>query len=150
MSELFDSLMKTAGRTAAVSRLARIQAQNMVLDGILTDDDVLEISALFPEWTPWNYSIGAVRNHHNQVWQCVQAHDSGANPSWTPEATPALWSAYHAENPAQARAWIKPSGAQDAYQKGEVMRYVDEEIYRSKLDANVHSPEEYAQGWEKL
>lgn len=132
----------------AVFSLARMQAQSLAVDGALTDDNVLEVAALFPAWTPGGYDVGDVRNHTGQVWQCCQGHDSRPNPGWEPGTVPALWSPYHASDARLARPWVKPTGAQDAYQKGEVMIWTDETIYRSKLDANVHNPGEYLQGWE--
>lgn len=55
-------------------------------------------------------------------------------------ATAALYSliAYDSQG---YRIWIKPTGAQDAYTKDEVVRYQpDGKLYKSKVDGNVWEP----------
>lgn len=44
--------------------------------------------------------------------------------------------------------WKQPTGAQDAYNKGDKVHYptADDPVYESTVDANVWSPDTY--GWE--
>lgn len=133
----------------AVVRMAKIQAQAAAATGNMTDDQVLSVAALYPEWAPGNYDVGDVRNHEGQTWQCVQAHDSTATPDWSPGAVAALWTPYRATNPRYARPWIQPTGAHDAYQAGEYM-VLDGITYRCLQDTVVHSPAELPEAWEAV
>jgi hypothetical protein len=42
--------------------------------------------------------------------------------------------------------WSKPSGSHDAYNIGDVVDY-NGTLYKSLIDGNVYSPEEYPSGW---
>lgn len=98
-------------------------------------------------WKPAVYAVGDVRREGNVPYKCVQAHDSTANESWTPSATPALWMQYHGTTPETARPWIAPAGAHDMYLAGEYMIWTDGNVYLCKQDT-VYSPEAYPAGWE--
>lgn len=100
-------------------------------------------------WKPGAYAIGDVRMHGGNPYKCVQVHDSGENPSWTPEATPALWMQYHGTSRATARAWIAPTGAQDMYRAGEYMIWTDGRTMKCLTDT-AYSPDAYPQAWEKV
>lgn len=129
----------------AVVRLAAMQAQ--IQATAMTDDQVLSVAALYPDWAPSNYDVGDVRNHESQTWQCVQAHDSTATPDWSPGAVAALWAPYHATDPRYARPWLQPIGTHDAYQMGECM-VLDGVTYRCLQDATVFGPVEQPGAWE--
>ena len=45
--------------------------------------------------------------------------------------------------------WVQPTGAHDAYQKGDKVRY-NGNVYESLIDGNVWSPDAYPAGWQKL
>lgn len=44
--------------------------------------------------------------------------------------------------------WRQPTGAHDAYMKGDTMIYTDGKTYKSLIDNNVWSPDVYPDGWE--
>ena len=44
--------------------------------------------------------------------------------------------------------WRQPTGAHDAYMKGDTMIYTDGKTYKSLIDNNVWSPDVYPNGWE--
>lgn len=112
-------------------------------------DDVIADMALLQEWEPGNYAIGDVRACGGQPWRCCQAHDSVAQgDAWAPGAAPALWAPYHATSAKWALPWVAPTGAHDAYQAGEYMRWTDELIYRCEADATVHGPDVLPSAWE--
>ena len=104
-------------------------------------------TAAVREWKEGAYSTGDVRMRNGAPYKCVQAHDSTANPGWTPEATPALWMQYHGTTKETARPWITPTGAHDMYKAGEYMIWTDGKTYKAKMDT-AYSPAEYAQAWE--
>lgn len=70
------------------------------------------------------------------------------NEVWAPGAAPALWAPYHATSAKWALPWMAPTGAHDAYQAGEYMRWADGLIYRCKVDATVHGPVALPSAWE--
>lgn len=98
-------------------------------------------------WEPGAFNVDDVRMYEGIPYKCVQAHDSKANPGWTPVATPALWMQYHGTSPETARPWVQPTGAHDVYKVGEFMIFTDGKTYMC-LDNTNFSPAEYAAAWE--
>lgn len=78
-----------------------------------------------------------------QLYKVNQNHTSQAD--WTPDTAPALYSAIGLDDNGYP-VWIKPTGAHDAYNKGDIVNYNDV-LYESLIDGNVYSPEEYPAGW---
>ena len=111
-------------------------------------NDVIDVMPLLPEWQPGRHPLDEVVVYGGQPRRCAQAHDSTANPGWTPEASPALWAPYHATDRAHALPWIAPTGAQDAYQSDEWMIWTDGLAYRCTRDATVHAPDVLPEAWE--
>ena len=131
---------------------AELLAMRKALDGLVgkiveTPAEVNEYQAAVREWQPGAFAVGDVRQRLGVPYKCVQAHDSTANPGWTPEATPALWMQYHGTTPESARPWIAPTGAHDMYKAGEYMIWTDGKTYKSKMDT-AYSPADYPQAWE--
>ena len=115
----------------------------------LADDDALDGVELFPVWAAdTDYSANDRVRYNGKLYRCVQAHKSQQN--WTPEATPALWT--EVAEPGEIPVWKQPTGAQDAYNKGDKVHYPTKEdpVYESLIDANVYSPEAYPAGWKQL
>ncbi len=115
----------------------------------LPDEDALTAVELFPAWMPDTDYAAAVRvRYGDKLFRCEQAHTSQAE--WTPDATPALWT--EVALPGEIPVWRQPTGVQDAYNRGDRVRYPDEDgaVYESLIDANVYSPEAYPQGWELI
>ena len=139
MHDIYKALEAMARRAARDARVAAPTAPA---------DDVIADMALLMPWEPGNYAVGNVRTHGGQPWRCCQAHDSTGNDSWAPGAVPALWAPYHAASARWALPWVAPTGAHDAYQAGEYMRWPDGLIYRCKADATVHGPDVLPQAWE--
>ena len=81
-----------------------------------------------------------------QLYKVVQAHTSQAD--WLPDATPALYDAIGLDN-AGYPVWSQPTGAHDAYNKGDIVNY-NGTLYRSVIDGNVYSPDAYPAGWEQV
>lgn len=45
--------------------------------------------------------------------------------------------------------WKQPSGAHDAYNKGDKVKY-NEKYYESLIDGNVWAPDAYPAGWKEI
>ncbi|MCC7462915.1 MAG: hypothetical protein IT480_10705 [Gammaproteobacteria bacterium] len=75
------------------------------------------------------------------VWTEIDADGTSApasSPEPAPEPSPA---------PAAYPAWAQPAGAHDAYKTGDIVTFNDQ-VWRSKINANVYSPAAYPAGWE--
>lgn len=112
----------------------------------LPDEDALEVVELFPLWTADTaYSLDERIRCGEKLYRCVQAHTSQAD--WIPPETPALWT--EVAKPGEIPVWKQPTGAQDAYQTGDKVRYPDEngDVWVSTVDNNTWQPGVY--GWKK-
>ena len=106
----------------------------------LNDEDALSGIELFPMWkTSTSYAIDARVQYNDILYKCVQAHISQSD--WTPDVTPALWTQVSLE---EWPEWRQPTGAQDAYAKGDKVTHNDVH-WTSDVDANVWEPGVY--GW---
>ena len=112
----------------------------------LPDADAIEAAELFPAWAIGvAYSVGERVQYDGKLYKVVQAHTS--QDDWTPDKTPALFAEVAA--PGEIPVWKQPTGAQDAYNKGNKVWYpdVNTTVYESVIDSNVWSPNDYPQGW---
>lgn len=135
-----------------VEQRAKLVAIRRALDGLVgrIAENAAEVNghmAAIRAWRPGAYSLGDVRMHLGAPYKCVQAHDSTANPGWTPDEATALWMQYHGTSKETARAWVAPTGAHDMYKAGEYMIWTDGKIYRCIADT-VYSPGAYSRAWE--
>lgn len=112
-------------------------------------DQAIASKEIYREWIPSNYAIGDVRKQNGNLYKCCQAHDSSANPDWTPETQRALWSPYHGTTPETALPFVHPTGAHDMYLAGEHMVWTDGTVQRANVDT-PYSPSEYAQAWTQV
>ena len=92
--------------------------------------------------------VGWTRMYEGKKYECLQAHQTQSD--WTPTATlGVLWK----EVPQQSEEYAvfaHPTGAHDVYMKDDIVWYptLNSTLYRSKIDNNSWSPDEYANGWE--
>lgn len=110
----------------------------------LPDEDALEAVELFDEWkTDTAYTVQQRIRYQGKLYRCEQAHTSQSD--WTPDVTPALWT--EVAEPGEIPVWKQPTGAQDAYMKGDKVYYPNkgDNIYESQMDYNTYAPDVY--GW---
>ena len=110
----------------------------------LTDDDALQAVVLFPKWeTDTAYDAGIRVKYNGKLYRCEQSHTSQAN--WTPDITPALWT--EVALPGDIPVWKQPTGAQDAYMKGDKVHFPAKEdpVYVNDEDYNIYAPDVW--GW---
>ena len=110
----------------------------------LSDEDALEAVELFAAWqmNTW-YTRGTRLRYGDKLYRVEQDHTSQSD--WTPDKTPALFA--EVAKPGEIPVWRQPTGAQDAYNKGDRVHYPDASgsVYESTLDANTWAPDVY--GW---
>lgn len=111
----------------------------------LSDEEALGGVELFPAWAAGtSYALDERVRCGGKLYKCVQAHTSQTG--WEPPNVPALWT--EVAKPGEIPVWKQPTGAQDAYNKGDKVHYPDKDgpVYVSIVDSNVWEPGVY--GWE--
>lgn len=113
----------------------------------LPDEDALEAVELFPVWgIGIDYARTARVRYEDKLYRCEQPHTSQAG--WEPPNVPALWT--EVAKPGEIPVWKQPTGAQDAYMKGDKVHYPDADgpVYESEMDYNTYAPDVY--GWKEV
>ena len=117
----------------------------------LTDEEAMEIATVYPAYEVGkaykvdefiSYGVNDVGDP--QLYKVVQAHTSQED--WKPDTTPALYTPIGLTEEGYP-VWSQPTGAHDAYSIGDIVDY-NGTLYKSLIDGNVYSPEEYPAGWE--
>lgn len=86
---------------------------------------------------------------NGELYRVIQAHTTQSD--WAPDTTPALWRKITLTTPESAPAnFVQPTGAHDAYMRGEKMLYTNNHVYECLIDNTIHTPEQYAQAWKDL
>lgn len=133
-----------------VERAERFREKlQLQLRGLAAEKAVI-LPEAYDRWKAGSYAVGDMRQYGGQVWVCCQAHDSSENEGWYPRNVPALWTACHAKDAEYAKAYVPPTGAQDAYQAGEYIVWTDGAVYECLVDNTVHSPAELASAWKAV
>ena len=119
----------------------------------LSEEKAMEVASVFDPWEIGKaYAVGDFLIYgvngvgDPQLYKVVQAHVSQAD--WTPEATASLYVAIGLDEQGYP-VWSQPSGAHDAYNKGDVVDY-NGILYESLIDGNIYSPEAYPAGWTEV
>lgn len=101
------------------------------------------IDNMFPEWNPagYEYFAGEKVTYKDELYRCIQSHTSQSD--WTPDVAVSLW-VNIADPSIEWPEWKQPTGAHDAYAKGDKVSHNDKH-WVSDIDANVYEPGVY--GW---
>ena len=112
---------------------------------VMTDEEALDYPELFPNWkTNTAYVVENKVRYLTILYKCVQAHTS--QDDWTPDVTPALW-VNIAEPGDEWPEWKQPTGAHDAYMKGDKVSH-NGKHWTCDIDHNVYEPGVY--GWSEV
>lgn len=114
-------------------------------------EKALEVATIYDPWKAGKaYTVGEFVTYGEnstgdpQLYKVVQAHTSQED--WTPDVAPALYDAIGLNDKGYP-VWSRPTGAHDAYNTGDIVDY-NGALYRSAIDGNTYSPDEYPAGWE--
>lgn len=111
----------------------------------LDDETALSAIGLFPVWEEGKaYAVDERISYNDVLYRVVQNHTSQVE--WTPDITPALYVEVVVSESGYD-IWVQPTGAHDAYHKGDVVEY-NGVLYISLIDGNVYVPDSYPEGWE--
>lgn len=111
----------------------------------LDDGDALAVMECFPTWESL---VGKAVTAGERIWddgklfRVVQSHT--VQEDWRPAELPALYTQVTLD---EWPDWRQPTGAQDAYNKGDKVTF-DGKHYISLIDGNTWSPASYPAGWE--
>ena len=129
------------------------RALQMFAQTLTNEEQILEIATIFPKYEIGkNYKVGEYFTFGEnatgdpQLYKVVQDHVSQEN--WLPNENPALYEPIGL-NESGYPIWSKPSGAHDAYNTGDIVDY-NGTLYKSLINGNVYSPDEYPNGWEEV
>lgn len=115
-----------------------IQAQDEAQQ--LPDEDAKHKANIYPFWIPdFSYTLNFKAQYLDstdlKLFKCVQPHTS--QDGWQPPNVPALWTQIPLDG--QILPWKQPTGAQDAYNTGDIVSYQGQN-WESTVDANVFAP----------
>lgn len=119
----------------------------------LTDEEAMEVATVYPKHevgknykTDDIFSYGENGVGDPQLYRVEQDHTSQED--WKPDENRALYTPIGLTD-AGYPVWSRPTGSHDAYNTGDIVDY-NGELYKSLIDGNTYSPDEYPTGWEKV
>lgn len=137
MYEMIKTVIASRTYTDSNALIAKIQ--RLYIEGTLTESQYTELRTMLAEQNP--VKTYDVEGELDRVWvelrRIASIVDSMPEPSPEPEPSE------------DVPDWVQPTGAHDAYQKGDKVRY-NGNVYESLIDGNVWSPDAYPAGWQKL
>ena len=126
-------------------------------DHVRTEHDPKIVPALFSffrensdtlEWIPnEKVDLGWKRMYNGVQYEVIHAHQTQSD--WTPDRATTLWKIYVDPTQVIIPVWKQPTGAHDAYKKGDKVHFpkLADPVYESLINANVYSPTAYPAGW---
>lgn len=130
---------------SSINRAAQIAALSF------TDEQAVEVPDLYPEFEfNHEYKQNDRFQYGGTLYKVNQNHTS--QEQWVPgeTGTESLYTNLMLDESGY-QIWKQPTGAHDAYNTGDIMRYPDKngQLYKSLIDGNVYSLDVYPAGWEK-
>lgn len=125
------------------------QAQALISKDTVSTNELIDMAPFMKVWEEGSYQINDIVYYKHLPYKCVQAHNSTGNPTWNPKETPALWTVLHATDAIHAIQYQAPTGAQDAYMKGEYIEWYGT-IKKCIQDNTVWDPNVYPEAWEDV
>ena len=122
----------------------KIRAVMDTAAGMLTDEQALKVTALYPLWdAAKTYAVGDRVRYAGNLYRCLTAHTSQAE--WTPTDAPSLWAKVLTDPSGAILPWVQPDST-NPYAKGDKVTHAGK-TWVSTIDNNVWSPGVY--GWEE-
>lgn len=114
---------------------------------ILTDDQAASVPDAFPKWAlDVAYKVGDRRRYAGTLYRCIQAHTSQAD--WTPDVAVSLW--VRVGEPGEIPEWVQPTGAHDAYSKGDHVMHNGKEWVSTVEGEHTNTWEPGVYGWTEV
>ena len=107
-----------------------------------TDEQALDNILAFPKWAVGKeYTEDERVRYEDVLYKVLQNHTSQSD--WTPDVAVSLYVRVSIE---EYPDWVQPTGAHDAYNKGDKVTHL-EKHWESEIDANTYEPSVY--GWKE-
>lgn len=121
------------------------QKKRVNIDNLVTYIASQDVSEYPPIPAEGEWCEAKIYSYNGNKAKCLQPHTRTHR---TPEEEPALWLIIETVTEGYPE-WVQPTGAHDAYQKGDKVTFNDND-YESVIDANVWSPAAYPVGWKQI
>ena len=136
MYELIKTVILNHSYKDSNALIAKIQ--RMFIESEITEEQYNELREMVYSYDPSKaYNVEA---ELDRIWVAIREIEAKIADMPDPEPKP---------EPEDIPEWVQPTGAHDAYQTGDKVRYKGH-VYVSLIDGNVWSPEAYPQGWQEL
>lgn len=113
-----------------------------------TDDEKIQVGALWPEWEAGNHTAGEVFMVAGEPWEVFQSYDNAVYPDIAPGNS--AWFTFnrplHGTSRETARNFVQPTGAHDIYKAGEWTVFLGK--FYACTQNTAYSPADYAPAWE--
>lgn len=96
-------------------------------------------------WVNAIYKVGDVVQYEGKLYRCNLDHTS--QETWKPDVSPSLWTQIMYRDGIRIIPEVIPST--QPFAKDEIGWWGDD-LYKSLIDANVYTPEQYPAGWQKF
>ena len=120
--------------------LEAAQKSRAVMDtaaGMLTDEQALKVTALYPLWdAAKTYAVGDRVRYAGKLYRCLQPHT--AQETWNPADAPSLWAKVLTSETGEILPWEQP-GSTNPYMKGDKVTH-NGKTWESLVDNNVWEP----------
>lgn len=152
--EKYDNYIKQIEKEKAIeeannkfNELTKEKIKDDILNNA-SEEDAYSMRYLYPEWDSngHEYKKDERLMYDNKFYKVLQNHTSQLD--WTPDTAVSLYVEISDPN-VEYPEFKQPQGAHDAYAKGAKITF-NSEKYISLIDANVWSPVDYPQGWQKV
>lgn len=115
----------------------KIRAVMDTAAGMLTDEQALKVTALYPLWDPRaTYAVGDRVRYAGNLYRCLQPHT--AQETWNPADAPSLWAKVLTDPSGAILPWEQP-GSTNPYMMGDKVTH-NGKTWESLVDNNVWEP----------
>lgn len=115
----------------------KIRAVMDTAAGMLTDEQALQVTALYPLWDATKtYAVGDRVRYGGELYRCLTAHTAQA--AWTPTEAPSLWAKVLTDPSGEILPWVQPDST-NPYAKGDKVTH-NGKTWESLVDNNVWEP----------
>ena len=131
----------------AIGKMLAIMADEYSRKETATPNEIIDLHPLLRPWRQGVYKAGQIVTYEKRPYRVISDHDSTNIPNWTPELAPSLFANFHGTDAKHALPWQAPTGAHDAYNKGEWMIYTDGISYECQQNATTWGPDVVPAAW---
>lgn len=115
----------------------KIRAVMDTAAGMLTDEQALQVTALYPLWdAAKTYAVGDRVRYAGNLYRCLTAHTAQA--AWTPTDAHSLWAKVLTDPSGAILPWVQPDST-NPYAKGDKVTH-NGKTWESLVNNNVWEP----------